>query len=93
VETWLRVRNLRPRVVAEFEDPALMKVMAAEGRGFVVLPAASAGVALRRYGLHVFGEAPDCRVGFHAFTAERWIAHPAVTAIMASQRWLDAGGE
>ena len=93
VETWLRERNLRPRVVAEFEDPALMKVMAAEGRGFVVLPAASAGVALRRYGLHVFGEAPDCRVGFHAFTAERWIAHPAVTAIMASQRWLDAGGE
>jgi LysR family transcriptional activator of nhaA len=90
-ETWLRARNLRPRVVAEFEDPALMKVMAAEGRGFVILPAASAGIALKRYGLRPFGHAPDCQVAFHAFTAERWIAHPAVTAIMASQRWLEVG--
>lgn len=90
-ETWLRDRGVKPRVVAEFEDPALMKVMAAEGRGFIVLPAASSGVALKRYGLHVFGRADDCRVSFHAFTAERKIGHPAVTAITGSKAWLDGG--
>ena len=86
-ETWLRQRHLKPHVAAEFEDPALMKVMAAEGRGFIILPAASASLALKRYRLHVFGRADDCRASFHAFTAERNIEHPAVTAITQSKAW------
>jgi LysR family transcriptional activator of nhaA len=90
-ETWLRDRGVKPRVVAEFEDPALMKVMAAEGRGFVILPAAAAASAMKRYGLQVFGRAEDCRVSFHAFTAERKIEHPAVSAITRSKVWLAAG--
>jgi LysR family transcriptional activator of nhaA len=89
-ETWFRDRGVKPRVAAEFEDPALMKVMAAEGRGFIILPAAAARMALKRYGLHVFGRANDCRVSFHAFTAERRIEHPAVTAITGSKEWLHA---
>jgi LysR family transcriptional activator of nhaA len=90
-ETWLRDKGVKPQVVAEFEDPALMKVMAAEGRGFILLPEASSGAALKRYGLHVFGRADRCRVTFHAFTAERRIEHPAVSAITRSKAWLDAG--
>jgi LysR family transcriptional activator of nhaA len=92
VETWLRGRKVKPRLVAEFEDPAMMKVMAAEGRGLIVLPAAAAGVVLKRYGLHVFGRADDCRVAFHAFTAQRKIEHPAVTAITRSKAWLEGPG-
>ena len=87
-ETWFRNHGVHPRVVAEFEDPAMMKVMAAEGRGFIILPTASAEVALKRYGLHVFGRAEDCRVAFHAFTAERRIEHPAVTAITCNNAWM-----
>jgi LysR family transcriptional activator of nhaA len=75
-------------LAAEFEDPALKKVMAAEGRMFVVLPAAAAGVALKRYGLHVIGRATSCRVTFHAFTAERKIEHPALAAITDNKAWL-----
>ena len=88
VETWCKVHSLRPQVVAEFDDPALMKVMAAEERGFLVLPATAAASALRRYGLHVFGTAEDCRVLFHAYTAERRTSHPAVAALLASKAWL-----
>jgi LysR family transcriptional activator of nhaA len=76
---------------AEFEDPAMMKVMAAEGRGFVILPAAVSAIALKRYGLQVIGDAESCRISFHAFTAERKIEHPAVTAITRSKLWLEAG--
>ncbi len=90
VETWCKVHALRPQVVAEFDDPALMKVMAAEGRGFLVLPATAAASALKRYGLHVFGTAEDCRVRFHAYTAERRTSHPAVAALLASKAWLTA---
>jgi LysR family transcriptional activator of nhaA len=91
VETWLRELGVKPRVEAEFEDPAMMKVMAAEGRGFVILPSAVSGIALKRYGLHVIGRADDCLVSFHAFTAERKVEHPAVTAITRSKVWLAAG--
>lgn len=90
-ETWLRDLGVKPRVEAEFEDPAMMKVMAAEGRGFIVMPTAVSTIALKRYGLSVIGSAEDCRISFHAFTAERKVEHPAVTAITRSKAWLTAG--
>jgi LysR family transcriptional activator of nhaA len=81
VEAWFRDLGVRPRVVAEFEDLALMKVMAAEGRGFIVLPSVVAEEAVRRYGFRVIGATAKCRVQFHAITAERRIAHPAVAVM------------
>jgi LysR family transcriptional activator of nhaA len=86
VETWFREVGVQPRVVAEFEDLALMKVMAAEGRGFIVLPSVVADEAVRRYGFRIVGTADACRVQFHAITAERRIVHPAVALITEQAR-------
>ena len=90
IASWCKTHAIRPQIVAEFDDPALMKVMAAEGRGFLVLPATAAASALKRYGLHIIGTAPDCRVRFHAYTAERRTHHPAVAALLDSKAWLTA---
>lgn len=81
LETWFRGLGIQPRVVAEFEDLALMKVMAAEGRGFIAVPTLAIRDAVGRYGFRIVGEAPDCRVQFHAITAERRIVHPAVALL------------
>lgn len=81
VEAWFQNQGVRPRVVAEFEDLALMKTMAAEGRGFIALPSVVASEAVRRYGFRVLGTAETCRVQFHAITAERRLVHPAVARI------------
>ena len=81
VEAWFREISVQPRVVAEFEDLALMKVMAAEGRGFIVLPSVAADEAVHRYRFRIVGTTDACRVQFHAITAERRIAHPAVALI------------
>ena len=86
VETWFRDVGVQPRVVAEFEDLALMKVMAAEGRGFIVLPSVVADEAVRRYGFRIVGETDKCKVQFQAITAERRIAHPAVALITEQAR-------
>ena len=86
VEAWFRDLGVEPRVVAEFEDLALMKVMAAEGRGFIVLPSVVADEAVRRYGFRLVGTADACQVQFHAITAERRIAHPAVALITDKAR-------
>jgi LysR family transcriptional regulator, transcriptional activator of nhaA len=86
VEVWFREMGVQPRVVAEFEDLALMKVMAAEGRGFIVLPSVVANEAVRRYGFRVIGTADKCQIQFHAVTAERRLTHPAVVAITSTAR-------
>ena len=86
LETWFREQQIRPRVVEEFEDLALMKVMAAEGRGFIALPSVAVNNALEHYGFQAIGRTEKCRVQFHAITAERRIAHPAVALITSQAR-------
>lgn len=86
LETWFREQRIQPRVVAEFEDLALMKVMATEGRGFIAVPTVAAKDALTHYGFHQIGEAADCRIQLHIITAERKIAHPAVAVITENSR-------
>ncbi len=85
LETWFRGQAIQPRVVAEFEDLALMKVMAAEGLGFIALPTVAAVAALKHHGFHTVGQTEKCRVQFHAITAERRINHPAVITITSQK--------
>jgi len=88
LDLWFREHRVVPRVVAECEDLALLKVMASEGRGFIALPTIALDEAVRRYGFRVLGRAATCRLRFHAITAERRIHHPAATAITANARTL-----
>ena len=81
LDTWFRAHDIQPRVIAEFEDLALMKVMAAEGRGYIAMPTVALAEAMKHYGFARVGEAEGCRVRFHAITAERRLRHPAATAI------------
>ena len=88
LDAWFREKGIEPRVVAEFEDLALMKVMAAEGRGFIAVPAVALSDAVARYGYQVIGKADECRIQFNAITAERRIQHPAVLLITDKARVL-----
>lgn len=90
LEKWFLETGVRPRVVADFEDAALMKVIAAEGRGFIALPSVISDEAVARFGLRAIGETERCRVEFHAITAERRITHPAVNVITERARALFA---
>lgn len=88
LETWFSNQHLVPRVVAEFDDLALMKVMALEGRGFVAVPTIAAKDAVEHYGFQIIGQTNDCRMQFHAITCERRIVHPVVAAITDQARNL-----
>ncbi len=86
MEEWFHSLGVRPAVVAEFEDPAFMMAMAAEGRGFVVAPSVIAGETLRHYGLRPFGSTEECSHQYYAITAERRVKHPAVIAVAEHSR-------
>lgn len=81
LEAWFRARGVVPRVIAEFDDLALMKDMAVQAEGFVPVPTVVLREAVDRYGLRVIGRAKECRDEFYAITAERKITHPVVSLL------------
>jgi LysR family transcriptional regulator, transcriptional activator of nhaA len=86
LEQWFRDRGVAPRVVAEFDDAALMKVAATHGLGLFAVPSLVAAEAVTRYGVKVFGEARECVQQFYAISADRRLSHPAVLAITDQAR-------
>ncbi|MDD3178823.1 MAG: transcriptional activator NhaR [Opitutaceae bacterium] len=91
LENWFRSLRIEPRVIAEFEDAALMKVMAANGEGFVPIPTVVVREAVSRYGLRVIGATDRCRDEFYAITAERKITHPLVSLVTEKAQKLTFG--
>lgn len=47
----------------------------------MALPAVAVDEARERYGFQTIGQAAQCRMHFHAITAERRIVHPAVALL------------
>jgi LysR family transcriptional regulator, transcriptional activator of nhaA len=86
LENWFRTQRIHCRLVAEYDDAALLKVAAVEGLGFFALPSLTTDEAVNRYGFEVVGTAPECRERFYAITADRKLNHPAVLAITSMAR-------
>jgi len=81
LEAWFDTNDIRPRVVGEFEDSALMEVCSAGGRGFTVVHTVVERAALKHYDLRVIARVEECGNDFYAITAERQLKHPAALAI------------
>jgi len=86
LEKWFRSEGIEPRIVGEFEDGALAKIVATEGIGFIHVPSVVASEAVERYGFSVLGRTKKCEMQFFAITAERRVDHPAVRAITERKR-------
>jgi LysR family transcriptional activator of nhaA len=92
LDRWFQALGIAPRIVAEFEDAALMKVMASDGRGFIPVPSVVAQEAVDRFSLRTIGTTEKCRDQFFAITAERRIQHPAVAALTRQPAGGGPGG-
>lgn len=88
VDRWFESQGLRPRIVGEFEDSALLAVFAAKGLGvFPVSRFGAAGVALMR-GLRLLGHCDGVFEEIHAIRSRRGQHHPLVMQVVASARAL-----
>ena len=85
LEKWFHSVGVRPRLVGEFYDPALVNVLALHGLGFMCVPTVVAREIFKRFDLRAIGRSDDCRQQFYAITAERKLNHPAVIAITAKK--------
>lgn len=86
IDRWYDSHRIRPRVVAEFDDAALMKTAASDGLGLVPIAAAVLDEAVERYGLQPVGRPMRCGFSCYLITLERAMRHPAVAVIAEEAR-------
>jgi LysR family transcriptional activator of nhaA len=86
LDRWFDAQGLRPRVVGEFEDSALLAVFAARGLGvFPVSRFGAADVALMR-GLRPLGTCEGVLEEIYAIRSRRGQHHPLVMQVVAAAR-------
>ncbi|MEM8607919.1 MAG: transcriptional activator NhaR [Myxococcota bacterium] len=86
VTQWFEKESVRPRIVADFNDSALMKAFGQDGIGIFPLPSVTEDDVERQYGVQVVGRTNDIHARFYAISAERRLKHPAVVAICEAAR-------
>jgi LysR family transcriptional activator of nhaA len=84
IDEWFELHNVRPDVVGEFEDNALLNTFGRRGLGLFFAPAALAQDMAEQFRAVLVGPVPQVREQFYAISNERKIKHPAVEAILAA---------
>ncbi len=84
LDQWFEARGLRPQVVAEFEDSALLATFGGKGLGLFPAVAALAVALQAQFAATAIGEMSELREQYFAISKERRIRHPAVELILAA---------
>ena len=83
---WFDEQRIRPRVVGEFDDSALLKAFGQAGSGLFVAPTAIADYVCTQYGVRTLGAIDAVQEQLYAITTQRRLTHPAVIAISQAAR-------
>ncbi|MEN8801993.1 MAG: transcriptional activator NhaR [Thiogranum sp.] len=86
LQQWFETRDIKPLIVAEFDDRALMKAFGEAGAGIFTSPTAVEDDVVDKYGVRVIGRTSDISESYYAISAERRIKHPAVSVITDAAR-------
>jgi LysR family transcriptional activator of nhaA len=86
LDFWFESKGIRPIILGEFEDYALLQAFGESGAGVFPLPAVVEAQLRKQRGLRMIGATNDVRTQFYAISAERKLQHPAVLAIRNSAR-------
>jgi len=78
---WFDRHGVRPRIVAEFEDSALLKAFGADGLGLFPAPVVVAKEVEAQHEAQLLGVAEGVVERFYAISVERRLVNPAVLAI------------
>ncbi len=81
LEQWFEAQSIRPLIVGEFEDSALLMTFGRAGLGVFPSTTSLAGTIASHYDAEAIGEIRAVRESVYAISTERRIRHPAVEAI------------
>ena len=86
LEQWFDTTDIRPTIVHEFEDSAVLKVFGQHGEGLFAAPTAIEDEICRQYGVRILGRIAEVKERFYAISVERRLKHPAVVKISDAAR-------
>jgi LysR family transcriptional regulator, transcriptional activator of nhaA len=86
LDQWLDKQEVRPLMIGEFEDYALLREFARAGHGFAPVPSVLEEQFRRQYGFASIGNVSGVRGEFYAISVERKIKHPAIAAMTDNAR-------
>lgn len=86
LDQWFDEHDIRPNIVAEFQDSALLKVFGQEGLGAFPAPAAIVEEIQRQYRVRHVGTLNNLHERYYAISIERRLKHPAVVAVSAAAK-------
>lgn len=84
IDHWFETHNLRPDIVGEFDDNALLNTFGRNGMGLFPAPSALIKDVEAQFGAMPVGELQNVHEQFYAISNERKIKHPAVDAILSA---------
>lgn len=89
IEAWLEANDIRPDIVGEFADSALLKTFGRAGLGLFPAPGVMQAEIAAQFGAVSLGTLQGVSESWYAITSQKRISHPAVTMILANggQQW------
>lgn len=84
IDAWFIEHGVRPEVVGEFEDNAMLNTFGRNGMGLFFAPSALEADIETQFGVVLVGHAPELREQFYAISNARRITHPAIAAILST---------
>ncbi|MCU7800371.1 MAG: transcriptional activator NhaR [gamma proteobacterium symbiont of Lucinoma myriamae] len=86
IDRWLDKYHIRPHIVGEFDDSALMKAFGQESAGIFIAPAAIEVEVERQYQVTAIGQTDEVKAHFYAISVERRILNTIVSTVMETAR-------
>ena len=86
VERWFERVHIRPHIVGEFGDSALMKAFGQEGAGVFPIPCAVREAVEAQYRVVSVGTLEDTWERVYAIVMPSRVANPAVQAVLQAAR-------
>ncbi len=88
IDKWLDKHRVHPRVIAEFDDSALMKAFGQEGAGIFIAPTAIKAEVEWQYQVTMIGRVEELKERFFAISVERRVLHPIGALVVEAARKL-----
>ena len=86
LDQWFELEKIRPVIVAECEDSALLQVFGQQGLALFFAPSVVGAEIQRQSNVKAIGRVEEVRERFFAISLDRKLKHPAVVAISEAAR-------
>jgi LysR family transcriptional regulator, transcriptional activator of nhaA len=82
IDRWLESQDITPKRVAEFQDSALMKIVAREGKGIIPVPSVVEAEIKREFHLEAVARTDEVKERFYLISVEKRLKNPLVKSIV-----------